>query len=110
MRVCSLLPFFHNSHRLQQFLKISSGVHEELVCINLCCSANSRTSIYKSPQKNVVYEFVITSPAVPNLPCCLTSIGNNISSTESVNIHLAKALTAIEYIYRSYGNLISLIK
>ena len=39
----------------------------KLMLVNLYCTANTSTSMSRSPYQNIAYEFVLVSPAVPRM-------------------------------------------
>ena len=47
----------------------SSRLHTELIFVSLCRLADTDASMCRSPLKNVAYEFVLTSLAVPSMSC-----------------------------------------
>ena len=56
-------------HLFGQNLLAASCVYAELMYVNLCRSANTSTSVRRSPLENIAYEFVLASPAVPHMSC-----------------------------------------
>ena len=44
-------------------------VSTELMKVSFCWLTNTGLSMYKSIEENIVYEFVLTSPAVPSMSC-----------------------------------------
>ena len=58
----------HHHHHHQVMLKAQNSLtlmDGELMSVNLCWPPNIGGSMCRSPEKNVAYEFILTSPAVP---------------------------------------------
>ena len=56
-------------HRFQQFFQTSSCVRTELLSVCSFWLADTGTSVWRGPYRNVIYEFVLAYLAVSCMPC-----------------------------------------
>ena len=68
-----LLPFSCHlpltSYRPWQILLLAPSVHTDLTNVSFCWLVNTGVSMCRSPLKNIVYDFVLTSAVLPNMSC-----------------------------------------
>ena len=65
----SLFPSVTIINRSQQVFQTTSSVCTELLSVSFCWLANTGSSMWKDPQENVIYDFVLASPAVSRMTC-----------------------------------------
>ena len=94
-----LSPLFSIVHRSRQVSQATSCISTELLSIGSCWSSNLCSSMWGGPQEDIVYELVLTSPAVSHISdssnldsfrdgwyscsyvvCCLQDLINTVGS------------------------------
>ena len=65
----SLFPSVPIIHCSQLVFQTTTSVRTELLYVSSLWSANTGSSMYRVPLKNITYEFVLSSPAVSCMPC-----------------------------------------
>ena len=73
-------------------LKTVYNVCTELMNVSFCCLVNTGVSTCSSPEKNIVYEFILISPAEPIMSCSSFLDGLWDGKQVAVQLLLCRAL------------------